>query len=109
MICVFVACSVFLVGATASAQCQPQWLPGDGLPGADGPVSSTAMWDPDGLGPLPPRLVVGGSFSVMGSVAANRIAAFDPATSTWSALGSGMNSNVLALAVLPNGDLVAGG
>jgi hypothetical protein len=98
---------VFLVGATTSAQCRPQWLPGDGLPGADNPVLATTRWDPDALGPRSPRLVVGGSFSVMGSVAANCIAAFDPATSAWSALGSGIGGNLVsALAVPASPDVV---
>ena len=54
-------------------------------------------------------LVLGGAFSIAGTVVANRIAAYDPATSVWSALGSGMNGEVWALTALPNGDLVAGG
>src|SRR5262245_15334581 len=74
------------------------------------------MWDPDGAGPMQPLLVVGGRFTVAGSVFANSIAAYDPVSRVWSALGSGLSyglSTVLAavnaLAVLPNGDLVAGG
>jgi hypothetical protein len=42
-------------------------------------------------------------------VFASNIAAYDPRLDTWSALGSGVNGTVRALAVLPNGDLVAGG
>src|SRR4030095_8157977 len=68
------------------------------------------MWDPDGAGPMPPTLVVGGEFTIAGTALANRIAACDPVTGAWSALGSGMNGSfVYALATLPNGDLVAGG
>jgi hypothetical protein len=68
------------------------------------------MWDPDGPGPMTARLVVGGWFTVAGNAAAGRIAMYDPATGEWSALGSGiMGDMVNALAVLPNGDLVAGG
>ncbi|MFN9757933.1 MAG: hypothetical protein ACK58X_16125, partial [Planctomycetota bacterium] len=93
----------------ARAQCTPQWLPGDGVPGVSGTVTTAAMWDPDGPGPQGPRLVVGGEFIVAGNAVANRIAAQDPSTGVWSALGGGMNSRVSALAVLPNGDLVAGG
>ncbi|HEX6810549.1 MAG TPA: hypothetical protein VF384_02895, partial [Planctomycetota bacterium] len=59
---------------------------------------------------MPPILVVGGEFTIAGTVAANAIAAYDPLTGVWSALGSGMtNGSVGALATLPNGDLVAGG
>jgi hypothetical protein len=53
--------------------------------------------------------VVGGYFGVANDVIANRIASYDPATGSWSPLGSGMDDYVSALAVLPNGDLVAAG
>jgi hypothetical protein len=87
----------------------PQWLPGEGLPGTDGQVYATAMWDPDGPGPKSPLLVVGGNFAVAGDVVASNIAVYDPVTGAWSALGSGTNNIVWALTALPNGDLVAGG
>ena len=67
------------------------------------------VWDPDGPGPLPPVVVVGGSFTVAGSVVANNIAAWNPATGQWSALGVGTNSTVRALSILPSGELVVGG
>jgi hypothetical protein len=72
-------------------------------------VNAMTTWDPDGPGPMTARLVIGGSFTVAGTAAANNVAMYDPATGEWSALGSGMNNVVWALAVLPNGDLVAGG
>jgi hypothetical protein len=99
-------------GPSASAQCTPGWLPGEPSPGLAG-LAVTAMthWDPDGSGPQPPRLVVGGSFQSVGNVAASNIAVLDPATGAWSALGTGIDGfgQVLALLALPNGDLVAGG
>lgn len=98
-----------LLLARAPAQCATQWLPGDPLPGVNGPIYATTLWDPDGAGPVPPRLVVAGSFTVAGSVAAGSIAAYDPASGSWSTFGTGMNNVVRALATLPNGDLVAGG
>ena len=75
------------------------------------------MWDRDGAGPLPPLLVVGGGFTAVGTVPANNIAAYDPSTGSWTALGSGLTSvitseprtEISALATLPNGDLVAAG
>jgi uncharacterized protein (DUF849 family) len=42
-------------------------------------------------------------------VPANRIARYNPTTNTWSALGSGTNNSVTALAVLPGGDVIVGG
>jgi hypothetical protein len=51
--------------------------------------------------------VVGGGFTTAGGVSANCIARWNG--TSWSALGSGTNYTVEALATLPNGDLVAGG
>src|SRR5687767_11535222 len=93
----------------APGQCATQWLPGVGIPGTDGTVFATTLWDPDGPGPRQHLLVVGGAFSVAGTVAASNIAVWDPATGVWSPVGSGTSGNVVALAALPNGDLVAGG
>ena len=84
------------VSENASAQCATQWLPGSGIPGTDGIVWSASMWDRDGAGPMPPSLVVGGEFTIAGTVLANRIAAYDPLSGAWSALGSGMNGYVRA-------------
>ena len=96
-------------GARNPAQCSTQWLPFQGVPGTDGQVSATTMWDPDGGGPMPPVLVVGGLFQFAGTGAASNIALFDPVSGVWSALGLGTNGDVRALTTLPNGDLVAGG
>ena len=49
----------------------------------------------------------GGDFTTAGGVAANHIAKWDG--SAWSALGSGMNGNVLALTLDSSGNLYAGG
>jgi hypothetical protein len=55
-------------------------------------------------------VIVGGFFSTAGGVSANRIARYNPTTNTWSALGSGTDSDgVRALAVLPGGDVIVGG
>ncbi|MEO6596538.1 MAG: hypothetical protein ABIP94_17440, partial [Planctomycetota bacterium] len=85
------------------------WLPGEGLPGVGGTVYASTTWDPDGAGPVPPQLVVGGTFLTAGTTLANRIARWDPATGVWSALGAGVDGDVRALATMPNGDLVVAG
>ncbi len=95
------------------AQCA-QWAPGGGVPGVETqtaalPVTAMLRWDPDGAGPQPEVLVVAGRITVAGDTAAANIAAWNPATGTWSALGGGVDGQVLALAAMPNGDLVAGG
>jgi hypothetical protein len=54
------------------------------------------------------KLIYGGSFTNAGGVNANNIAAYDPVTNQWSALGSGINGEVKALIVY-NNQLYAGG
>jgi hypothetical protein len=84
--------------------CGPQWL--EDLPPVDGTVRGATTWDPDGDGPRPPLLIVGGGFSRVGSVPASNIAAFDG--TNWSPLGSGTNEIAWAFAVY-QGDLIVGG
>ncbi len=70
-----------------------------GIPGANGPVNAMAV---DGSG----NVYVGGSFTLIGTVPANNIAKWNG--SAWSALGSGINGYVYALAVSGT-DLYVGG
>lgn len=111
------------LAAPALAQSCPGGLQrGDGYPGLGAigsfrnipPQSNAAVvWDPDGAGPLPEELVVGGAFSGVDGVLANGIAAWDGRQ--WAALGSGLTASsasngggVTALAV-HNGELYAAG
>ncbi|HLP86205.1 MAG TPA: hypothetical protein VK157_17765 [Phycisphaerales bacterium] len=104
-----------LLPHSAPAQCMPQWQPLDSstasYPGTDLPVTASIMWDADGQGGQPPRLVIGGSFNVAGSVFANGNAIYDPATGAWSALDASATAPriIYSWAVLPGGELVAGG
>ena len=100
---------LFATTASLHAQCPHVWLPGDGVPGTSDATTSSVIWDPDGSGPATELVVFGGTFTLAGAIAANRIAAWDPSTGQWSTFGSGMNAGISALAVLPNGDLVAAG
>jgi trimeric autotransporter adhesin len=95
--------------APAGAQCSTPWQSGGGVPGADGRVNAMTAWDPDGAGPLAPRLAVGGSFTIAGAVSSARVATFDPATGAWAPLYLGVDGTVNALAALDNGELVVGG
>lgn len=54
------------------------------------------------------KIIVGGLFTSAGSVPVSNIAAYDPATDSWSALGSGTNGEIHSLAVY-NSELIAGG
>lgn len=89
-----------------------------------GHVLALASYDDDGVGPSPTMLVVGGSFTAAGGVAANGIARWNPVTAAWSSFGDetsngvlgGSNGGVRSLAVYdPDADgpnrpmLVAGG
>ncbi|MFZ4576254.1 MAG: hypothetical protein ACOYN0_17860, partial [Phycisphaerales bacterium] len=108
-----VIAAVLAGGGMARGQCGG-WLAGDAVPGVDGDVYAAVEWDPDGEGPEGAKWVVGGTFDSAGWVSARNIAAFDPATGVWSPLSTGMREGwlltaVYALAVLPNGQLVAGG
>jgi trimeric autotransporter adhesin len=73
---------------------------------------ATVLYDPDGAGPLPLMLVVGGhEISAAGLDFASRIAAYDG--EKWMALGAGVNNatdtaHINALAVY-NGELIAAG
>ena len=68
----------------AAAQCSLQWQPGDPIPFVHGDARATLVIDPEGAGPSPTVLVVGGRFDVGTQLAAS-LAAFDG--TGWSALG----------------------
>lgn|GEM_PF-3465255 len=84
------ALGVALPGVSAAGS-TGDWSPvGDVNPEAfDGTIYAAAGL-PDG------RIVVGGSFTTVYGVAATGLAAYDPATETWSALGGGVESGSLA-------------
>ncbi len=94
----------------ASGQlCNGRWLLGFPSPGPNNTVSAMIEWDPDGAGPEGKRLVIAGEFVEASSTDCVRVAMLDPTTKRWSPIGDGFNTTVNALAVLPNGQLVAGG
>lgn len=98
----------FLSTAPARAQCS-RWLPGplqSNSADVNGAILCSTTWDPDGGGPLQELLVVGGDFTRIGGIDANRIASWDGAV--WRPLGTGMNSTVRAL-ISWSGLLLAGG
>src|SRR5688572_6188517 len=77
---------------TAAAQCATPWLPGGGVVGTDAGVRASTMWDPDGAGPAPAKLVIGGDFSLAVNAVANRVATWEPVSDTWSALDAGVGT-----------------
>ena len=104
-----------MLAAPARAQCTSGWLPGEGFPGiSGGAVEASTMWDPDGPGPLQPRLVIVGQFYYAGKAAGDGIAQWDPATGVWSTLGPGFSPfggglSPHAVAAGANGELYVGG
>ena len=105
---------VAVVGAPATAQCARAWTAGLDVPGVSLDVHALTAWDPDGPGPAPSQWIIGGAFALAGGTPARGIASFDPASATWSALGTGLASamlpvSVLALQTRRSGELVVGG
>src|SRR5437016_9536958 len=75
------------------------WISMGGILGTSRFVDAAAV---DGSG----NLYIGGGFTIVGDVFANRVAKWNG--SSWTALGSGLNNTVVALAV-SGSDLYAGG
>ncbi len=76
------------------------------LRGVSDDVRAATFFDFDGAGGQPPRLVLGGSFRVAGSIRADRVVMWNG--TSFQPLGQGFSSTVNALAVF-NGELYAGG
>lgn len=87
------------LAAIAAEFSDANWISMGGIPGTDGSVKAAAV-DESG------DLYIGGSFTLVGDVFATNIAKWNG--SNWSALGSGVNNSVNALAV-SGSDLYAGG
>lgn len=95
----------------ADIQCPPGWIPTGAGQGLNGWVDSMTTWDPDGSGPKPELLIVGGGFSAAGAVPLSYIGAWDG--SAWTSVGGGVSSDpygtyVKALTTF-QGDLFVGG
>ncbi|MFA6045401.1 MAG: immunoglobulin domain-containing protein [Phycisphaerales bacterium] len=95
--------------ARAQGSCDGTWVPTMGPSGVDGTVYAMAKWDPDGPGPLPEGVLMGGSFAVAGNVVANNIAWWNPQTKDFTALGGGVNGKITTIAIMPDGRVIAGG
>src|SRR5688572_19252237 len=85
----------------------PAWSAMNQLPGVDNSVLAATSWDPDGAGPAPPVLVVGGTFTFAGGTAANKVALRDG--TSWQPLGTGLYGNDVRAFAVYNGELIAAG
>ncbi|MBL8751952.1 MAG: exo-alpha-sialidase [Planctomycetes bacterium] len=97
----------------AVAQCAPQWAPGFGCPGVNSVVAALAHWDPDGTGPAPAVVAIGGGFQLAGTTPAPGVATWSPSTGSFAPLPAPPASpnaalEVYALAAMPNGALAVG-
>ena len=93
--------------ALAQPQCSFAIAPGDALAGANGPVRVCKPWDPDGPGPAPRHIVVGGEFRVAGNVSSPFLAAYEPGARQWVGFNPSLPGSCAAVATGPNGRLVA--
>lgn len=112
--CSIPAAVLSLVAAFAPsgrAQCTNTWLTGYGCPGANLPLTAGTHWDADGSGPAPALVAIGGAFSLIGTLPAEGLALWQPATGAWSSLpppplpGPG-SMLTTAMTTLPSGELV---
>lgn len=96
--------------STISGQCPTEWQrPNLGPFGVVGKVNATAQWDPDGSGPLPEVIVLGGDFVAAGGLEIANLAVWNLQTQQISTLGSPPNGAVRTLAVDASGQLHVGG
>lgn len=101
-----------LAGAATGVRaqsCDGTWVPTMGPSGVDGTVYAMAKWDPDGPGPLPEGVLMGGAFQIAGNIFASGITWWNQNTGEFSPLGTGVRGSVTAVAVLPDGRVIAGG
>lgn len=75
------------------------WVSLGGVPGSNATVRAVVAQGSN--------IYIAGDFTVAGNIAANRVARWDG--STWSALSTGINGSVFALAIDTGGNLYAGG
>lgn len=104
--------SASLFAVAAHGQCLPLWRfgPQQAFSGASGTVQSMTIGDPDGPGPVPRSLIVGGVFSYAGTVRSSSVAYYNPTTG-WGRMGreTGSGENIWSLTTWNNTILAAGG
>lgn len=99
---------VLVLATLARSQCALEWTSGGPQRDLTGHGRCTALWDPDGAGPLPQRLVFGGDSLDVGLVRNQRVVTWDGAQ--WEALGPGPGTTgSVRTLVVWNGSLIAGG
>src|SRR5947208_2961465 len=92
-----ICASSIALGTHAMAQCT-DWVAGplnEGAApnGAEATVYASTTWDPDGAGPQPEMLVVGGDFFTVEGVFCGCIAARNSLTGQWQDLAGGFRQS----------------
>lgn len=96
------------LAGVSRAQCSLQPAPGLPQPQLTGLALCSSAWDPDGAGPMPQVLVVGGQDLVAGDASGATLVAWDG--SVWSTLGGlGPLANFVEDLLVWNGQLIAAG
>ncbi|MCK5944038.1 MAG: hypothetical protein KAI24_18780 [Planctomycetes bacterium] len=101
-------CALAFAATALRSQCQLAWTPGYGIPGTNGGVHAATLWDPDGAGPQPERILLAGTFQVGGDVRGG-VVSFEPAQRVWQSFGGEADGQITSVTALPNGDLVVTG
>lgn len=97
------------VSCALAAQCGTVAAPSFAPQGPDELPEAMCWWDPDGLGPLAPRLFVGGAFRFVENTPSAGAATYDPIERTWQSLPGGVFDRVRAATVDGQGRLIVGG
>ena len=89
----------------------PDWIATGGYPGIPFLAEAFAVssWDPDGNGPLEPRLVAAGAFDFIADRVVNSVAAFIPETGRWDDLGGGVEPGFPNVLCTFQDDLIVAG
>ncbi len=98
--------ALLLFAPRAGAQCEFRFGPEQLARPLGGDVYAATIWDPDGAGPRPACLVVGGHFLGVAGEPYWSTAMYEDGE--WDLPGAGLTGEVRALTVF-NGDLIAGG
>ncbi len=108
LVCLVAALALVFGTGAAPAQCALDWTSGGPQRDLTGAGQCSTLWDPDGAGPLPQRLVIGGSSLAAANALGQRVVTWDG--TQWEALGPGPGTSGAVRAMVSwNGVLCAAG
>ncbi|MCA8974190.1 MAG: hypothetical protein KDC98_05680, partial [Planctomycetes bacterium] len=107
--CVALPLIAAVIATSIPAQCPTQWSAQPNDPPA---VRVAIPWDPDGPGPEPERIAIGGDWLYLLGQNSIHAGSYDPDHNSYGrlyGLSWGANTAVTTLCAMPNGELIAGG